>query len=132
MSCLFCKVVVGHVNITLEENRLNPSNVPGIIIDHNLQAKIAYSGSNQREFRFISYQGGVGGIRISMSKELSITVSNGLPSKNMKRGKQIFNYNSTIPQRQRLTQCVAGTQKQLRMGLGPKLFSGPASSDRKK
>ena len=38
----------------------------------------------------------------------------------------------TIQQRQRLTQCVAGTQKQLRMGLGPKLFSGLASSDREK
>merc|ERR1712223_316785 len=57
---LFCEVVVGHVNITLEEDGLNPSNVPGIVIDH--------------------IQGGVGGIRISMSKELSITVSNGLPS----------------------------------------------------
>ena len=79
MSCLFCKVVVGHVNITLEENRLNPSNVPGIIIDHNLQAKVAQFGSNHKEFRLISCQGGVGGIRISMSKELSITVSNGLP-----------------------------------------------------
>ena len=39
MPCLFCEVVVGHVNITLEEDRLNPSNVPGIIIDHNLQIK---------------------------------------------------------------------------------------------
>merc|ERR1719210_914369 len=57
---LFCEVVIGHVNITLEEDGLNPSNVPGIIIDHN--------------------QGGVGGIRISMPKKLSITVSNGLPS----------------------------------------------------
>ena len=39
MPCLFCEVIVGHVNITLEEDRLNTSNVPGIVIDHNLQIK---------------------------------------------------------------------------------------------
>ena len=38
----------------------------------------------------------------------------------------------TIQQRQPPTQCVAVTQKRLRMGSVPKLFSGPASSDREK
>ena len=33
---LLGEVVVGHVNIALEENGLNPSNVPSIVIDHNL------------------------------------------------------------------------------------------------
>ena len=85
MPCLFCEVVIGHVNITLEEDRLNPGNVAGIIIDHNLQTKVASCGSNKKEFRLISHQGGVRGIRISMSEKLAITVSNGLPTKNMRK-----------------------------------------------
>ena len=97
-------------------------------------------------FHLISHQRRIRGIRISMSKELSITMSNGLPSTNMIRRMMYFSLHvlssivsystkfnpPTIQQRQPQTQCAAGRQKRLRMGSGPKLFSGLASSDREK